>query len=265
MINRLLKYWYALEFFQPSWPDNMRDGENLERVLENELVWCDLEGGSDPDTMIYCDVYVGRGLTCSLSEWLLNALGHGDDEIVETGNSQTALLGIKLTESGVYCSGSFAVSGFGWAVGALANDRGDKLTEDDIKRFQNECDFELFGDEAAFTFDGLLELLKKIRIKIELEGGLFLPEVWIKRDIYKRDENGEFPKINNYTELMQSFYIADIARIMEKSSVLVENFGQALVDESKKRHEIDIDSTVMNKWLDAERFPIGAWFGWDAL
>ena len=66
MIKRLLKYWYALEFFQPNWPDNMRDGENLERVLENKLAWRDFGGGPDPDTMIYYDVYLGRGLTGNL-------------------------------------------------------------------------------------------------------------------------------------------------------------------------------------------------------
>jgi len=255
MIDKILNFWYALELFQPNWP--VKEGEG-EKIGDDSLPWGCSE--SNPDVQIYYDVYVGKATIGDLTDWLLDSLGHPDEKPIEKNYSPSCLFALKLTDDGMYYPGSFSVSGFAWAVGNMAKDKNVDLSEESLKLFQESWDELLLSKETVFALQDLEELFSQICDEASFtRAGLFSCEKWVKKRVYEREEGGDFPEIDSFTELMQSFYISDIIRIMDSPGSLVPNYGQALTSNSRNQYEIDTDHTVMEEWLEAECFPCGAW------
>ncbi|MCL2753091.1 MAG: AAA domain-containing protein, partial [Defluviitaleaceae bacterium] len=84
-------------------------------------------------------------------------------------------------------------------------------------------------------------------------------EIWAEEEKYRRKKDGDFPKINTSTALMNSFYTGEILKVAESPTELISAYGQAFIEEKRERYEIDVDVNIMEKWLKAEKFPLGTW------
>ena len=112
MIDRLLNYWYTLEFFQPTWP--IKENEDI-NLLKGSLPWDQKE--SDPKTRLSYDLYLGQTLSDTIISWALKSLVLiKEDTSIEHDHSKTCFCALKVDEDGLYVANSFALSSFVWAL-----------------------------------------------------------------------------------------------------------------------------------------------------
>ncbi|MCL2102110.1 MAG: AAA domain-containing protein, partial [Fibromonadales bacterium] len=256
MLERLLNYWHSLEFFQPDWP--VKEKEDID-LLKKELPW--LRKNPNPDLQINYDIYFGCGIAYDLIVWMLDKLNLTEkDSPIERDQSKCCLCALKVNEDGIYIAGSFAVSSFIWALGAMvkANNFSIKLDIGDLEKLQNQIGASFSENEEPFSLEGLNFFAAQICNEIGMNPGLIRPSLWARRKAQKRKKDGTFPLLSPATELMSSFYTDDIARVMKNPSNHVKLYAESLCSDYP-RTMIDTDITAMNQWLEADRFPRGTW------
>ena len=257
MLERLLDYWYAVEFFQPVYPINAKEDCDLRK---NRLPWPPEK--SDPKARISYDIYFGHSLVSDCVEWLAGKLSLPVDEsLAERSQTSVCLCALKVDENGVYISDSFAVSGFAWALGRLAAAKRFTARIDyiELENLNKKINDDFCEKAAPFTLNELLVVINTVRAKTCIEDGLFTPTLWARKKIQYQKKDGSFPPLNPATELMQSFYIRDIDDIRKNPKYQVENFAESLCGDPPERTLIDSDIVSMRKWLSARYFPKGVW------
>ncbi|MCL2253894.1 MAG: AAA domain-containing protein [Lachnospiraceae bacterium] len=257
MLDNLLKYWHSLEFFQPSWPIDEKKDINLHK---KDLPWLCEE--NHPDKQVSYNVYLGCGIAYDLIVWLLDSLKlNNEDSPVERDQSKCCVCALKVDESGIYIADSFAISSFIWALSTMikANDFGAKLTIGDLEKFQNDINIALCEDNNAFSIDVLEALLLKIYKETGLESKHFKSTIWACMKVDKRKKDGTFPALIASTELISSFYLYDINRVMKNPGNQVKRYAQSLFKNINPRFMIDTDIDIMEQWLKANCFPRGTW------
>ncbi|MCB6365362.1 AAA domain-containing protein [Intestinibacillus massiliensis] len=258
MYRKLLQYWYQLEFFSPAWPVDMKTDIDLSK---GGVPWG--RTPPDPQYKTYYDIYLGR-LSCQeLIETLIGKLQLDTPDEIEKDTSFTCVCAAKLDEDGAYVPGSFAVSTFVWALCRMLAE-GDfrvALPVSEWKTFQELADTELMERGTIDSISSLASVLERIMKKLGLDNGmLHRPCYWARRKRYKRRPGEPEPSIDPSTELFGSFYLKDIARVMEADAPHVARFAQAMQNGGEAaRVHIDVDMPRMKSWLTAERFPMGKW------
>lgn len=184
MVQKILDYWYALEFFNPCWPVKPKQDTNL---LLSELPW--LKPQDNPKIRVSYDVYFGRAASNDLIVWLLGQLGLSPEEMaIENDNSITCLCALKLDQDGRYVAGSFALSSFVWAIGSLANAGliGAKLKASELEEIQAVINNKLLNiqeNEAAPAIcrKELFGILTLSREKAMIAPNLIETSLWSRR------------------------------------------------------------------------------------
>ncbi len=257
MLERLLNYWYALEFFQPGWPIREREDINL---LNKSLPW-PLEN-PDPTVRITYDIYFGHSIVNDLIGWALGQLGLlRDDSPIERDSSKVCLCALKVDQNGVYVTNSFAISSFVWALGHMVREQdfGAKLDLDALEQMQNKFNAVLAEEDKPFSLELLWGVTAKACEAVGIEQALFAPAFWACKKLQHQKKDGSFPELEPATELMQSYYVREIARIRKNPGKQIQQYAEALCGRPSKRIEIDSDTAAMQQWLEADRFPLGAW------
>ncbi|MCL2842206.1 MAG: hypothetical protein FWE28_01900 [Oscillospiraceae bacterium] len=179
MVDRLLSYWYSLEFFQPSWPIKEKGAINL---LKEELPWP--PQNSDPNWQISYDIYIGCTITDDLISWVLNELNLTEDDFsVERDYSKCCLCAFKVDEDGVYVAESFSISSFTWALGAIvkAHDFNVVLDLGELEKLQARIHTVLSEDAEPFSLEKLQLFSMQICTEIGIEPGLVMPALWANK------------------------------------------------------------------------------------
>lgn len=264
MLNNILDYWYAQEFFSPSWPINTKKDCDL---TKNNLPW------SVPQTnskiRLSYDVYFGKITVARLIEWLLTELKlTSSDDAVEKDNTITCLFAIKIDENGNYVPDSFAVSSLVWAICKLvsANSLNSDLNHRHLDKLQYEINNMLIErqDEAEdfkISSSFLHELFLHVCDQVHLPIILCHYAVWSKCKKDYANQAGDFPALNPSTELMQSFYLSDIQKAQKAPTDSIVRYVTGMLESDTHNNRVHIDSDIsqMQYWLDAEAFPLGAW------
>lgn len=262
MIEKILDYWYALEFFNPCWPVKPKQDTNL---LRNEMPW--LRPQNNPEIRVSYDVYLGKAKSNDLIAWLLGQLGLSSEETaIENDSSFTCLSALKLDQAGQYVAGYFALSSFVWAIGSLAQagSIGAKLDASKLDEIQVEINNRLLNiqqDEAALPIcrKELYDVLARSLEKVMMAPNLIEVSLWARRKEQYCNKTGEFPSLEPATELMQSFYLKDLVKIKAETTDNFQNYVQAMTEKDLNRIQIDTDVAQMQNCLHAEAFPLGAW------
>lgn len=256
MLERLLDYWYALEFFQPSWPVREKEDINLHKKA---LPWPLVQ--PDPSMQISHDIYFGCTIAFDLISWCLDRLDLiVKDSPIERDQSKCCLCALKVDDNGVYVAGSFSVSSFVWALGTMvqSNDFGTKLNLDDLESYQNRLDATLSAKEEPFSLKELQLIFAQVCHETGVKSSVFSPSLWARKKI-QRKKDGSFPVLEPSRELMSSYYVREIACVRKNPGKQVKRYAEAFHNESPKRTAIDTDVSAMKQWLGADRFPRGAW------
>lgn len=263
MLQQILKYWYAQEYFSPCWPVNMYEDTNL---AKSALPW--LETQMNPKIKVSYDVYLGKARTKDLITWMLNALNLQSEEDVENDNSLVCLCALKIDEQGSYVENSFAISSFVWAICKLvtAGSIREKLRISDLEALQESINKSLLPNEEDLktpcisNYD-LLEIYSLVCNQINLNKDLFTASLWARKKTIYANKDGNFPPLDPATELMQSFYLKDMEKVHEEPNSKIQRYVLAMAELSQatERIQIDTDVSQMKKWLEAKVFPLGAW------
>ena len=259
MLERLLDYWYALEFFQPAWPVKKED---INLLNKNALPWP--PKNADPKERTYYDIYIGRGIAYDLIVWALENIGaKEDDSPIERDTSRCCMCALKVDASGKYVAGSFAIASFVWALGCLvkAKNFGGKLNLENLEELQNKFNEKFSKRETPFSFEDIKTIFENVRVEIGVEtvkSKDLEPTLWAHK-IKQYSKDGNFPTPEPSTELMQSFYTHDINLVKKSPSKQLTQYAVALNIKPTNRKLIDTDIAEMQKWLSAERFPKGTW------
>lgn len=267
--QKLLKYWYNLEFFSPFWPDKMKDTIYISKP-NNRIPWKITTG-----SRYTYDIYLGKIKSQDLIVDMLNAIGERDDAI-EKDNSQSCVCAFKLKSDGTYISDSFSVSTFVWAVSKIIAEKNLKteFNSMEIDKLNSEINNILISKNNTFDFKDLEEIyaivMKKISLK--LDNSAFIAVInkkYTKKEkgerktnvVKKSQSEDEEDDIDTSTDMLSSFYVSDIDMIRRKiqNGDRIVQYIEALKMPTTNRIEIDINVSQMKKWLSPEKYPLGKW------
>ena len=257
MLNRLLDYLYALEFFQPSWPVREKEDVNL---LKEALPWPPKSPSTDKQ--ISYDIYFGCGIVYDLIVFMLEKLGLKEaDPLIERDQSKVCLCALKVDENGTYVENSFSISSFVWALGAMviANDFSVKLDMDVFEGFRKQYNSAFCNKEESFSLQELKLVFEQICAGLGVADSNFPLALWARKRIQNRKKDGSFLTLDPSTELMSSFFLHDIVQIKKTPGIRVAQYAEALCSALTNRIQIDTDVSLMKHWLKADCYPQGKW------
>jgi predicted metal-dependent hydrolase len=258
MLQKLLDYWYSLEFFQPCWPVKKYEDVNLNKLGRGVLPW--LQENPDLKTRWSFDVYFGHAIARDLIVWMLASIGQIEENSpVERDQSDVCFCALKVDERGAYVEGSFAVSGFVWALGRMVRfkDFGVKLDKRDLVRLQSEHNSNLL-EKGVLRIEDLQDLYSRVLKDIGVDDTCFANDLWARQKVQHQKKDGSFPELESTTELVPSYYLEDIALVRKNPGLRVQRFTESLLSQPE-RVLIDSDSDAMQQWLKADCFPWGTW------
>jgi len=257
LLEQLLEYWYSLEFFQPNWPVREKEDFNLVKNLPPWPV-----KNPDPQIRASYDIYFGKAIAYDLIVWAFNNLGLiVEDSPIDRDQSKVCSCAWKVNEEGIYVPESFAISSFLWALCTMvhANDFKVNLNLDDLERFQAQFNTALIEKETPFSLPDLQSVFMQVCGKLGIPNDIAGSSIWAHRKLQYRKKDGTFPPLEPATELMSSYYVRDIACIRKNPGERVRRYAQALCDPLSQRVSVDSNTYAMQRCLQAERFPKGAW------
>lgn len=258
-VNKILNYWYKIEYFTPCWPIDFKRDINLKKN-RNKLPWTDKP--KSEDTIHYYDLYFGKIKSMDLIDWMLSSIDLPKEDRIEPDNSNTCIFAIKLSENGLYVENSFSISSFVWAVCEIvsSNSMGAELSAEKVKLFENKVNEKLLKhqeeNKKAFDKSMLEDIFSRICNNIKLNTDIIDDCLWC-RDIKQKRENGNFSEINPATELFQSFYLNDIKKVMSQPDDKIKKY--VLGNENLNCKCIDSDVSEMKKWVETNKYPLGVW------
>lgn len=263
MLQRILKYWYEMEFFNPCWPVDIREDTEL---TKKDLPLQKPQG--DQKIRLSHDVYLGKARSNDLIVWILNELNLcAEGSSVEKDNSLVCLCALKIDEKGKYVADSFIISSFVWAICKLIDARSfdEKLDVLELEMLQqnvNDWLKDKAGEDALpVSKEYLSEIYTLVCKKIKLKDELFDAALWSRQKTQHANRDGEFPPLDPSTELLQSFYLKDIEKIRKPPTQRIKGYVQAMIKSSAETQRVQIDTDVvrMQQWLQANSFPLGVW------
>ena len=264
--QKLLNYWYNLEFFSPFWPEKTKDTVYV-NAENKKLIW-----QIKLDSKYKYDVYLGKIKSQDLIVRMLESIGEKDD-MIEKDNSQSCVCALKLTSEGTYIENSFSVSTFVWAIAKIIaekNLRADFNTSE-IDRLNNEINDILVAISNKIEYEDLEKIygivIEKVLLKFnDIAFSAVINKKFAKKENTKRKAKGEKEgkqedDIDVNTDMMSSFYVSDIEMIKRnvQTGDRIVQYIEALKKPTVNRIEIDTDVSHMKKWLSPEKYPLGKW------
>jgi hypothetical protein len=267
--QKLLNYWYNLEFFSPFWPEKTKDTVYINRP-NNRMPWII----KDDQRYIY-DIYLGKIKSQDLIVNMLNSIDEKDDAI-EKDNSQSCVCAFKLRSDGTYVGGSFSISTFVWAVAKIITEKNLRTDFDtkEIDKLNSEINDSIISINNKLEYKDLEEIYAIVMEKILLKQNNSIFNVVINKK-YAKKENGErkvkekkqngqedeADDIDTSTDMLSSFYVSDIDMIRQKiqSGDSIGKYIESLKMPIANRVEIDNNVSQMKKWLSPDKYPLGKW------
>jgi hypothetical protein len=267
--QKLLNYWYNLEFFSPFWPEKTKDTVYINNV-NKRIPWL---VKSDPKYTY--DVYVGKIKSQDLIMEMLDSIGEKDD-VIEKDNSQSCICAFKLASDGTYIGESFTVSTFVWAVAKIMAEKNLRTDFNmvEIDKLNSEINDILTSIGNKLEYKDLEKIYTIVmgKITLNLNNNVFstvINKKFAKKENDKRKTNGkkqdvqedEKDDIDTNTDMLSSFYVSDIdmVRCKVQNGDKIVQYIEALKKPTIDRIEIDIDVSQMKKWLLPEKYPLGKW------
>jgi hypothetical protein len=269
MWQQILNYWYDLEFFNPCYPISKVDKNTDTDLAKKDLPWLKLRSKNVSNIRVSYDVYFCKAHSNDLIAWMLDSLNLcAEGETMERDSSSVCLCALKVDEAGAYVANSFVISGFVWAVCKLieTGSFSTKLNISELEKLQEDIDQKLINDagesHSPISKDILHSIYKFVCEKINMKQSLFdfNKDLWSREKIQYANKNGEFPPLDPSTELLSSYYLEDMKKVLKSPTSKIKRYVQSMEPRNEvRRIQIDIDVLQMRHWSSAEYFPLGAW------
>ena len=268
--QKLLNYWYNLEFFSPFWPQTTKIDTAYVNAENKRLIWL-----IESDSNYKYDVYLGKINSQDLIVRMLESIGEKGNTI-EKDNSKSCVCAFKLTSDGTYIGNSFSVSIFVWAVSKIISEKNLKtdLNTSEIDKLNNEMNNILTAISKKIEYTDLVKfhalIMEKLFLKLnDCAFSAVINKKFAKKENTKRKakdekqgtQKDEEDGIDVNTDMLSSFYVSDIDMVKRnvQTGDRIVQYIEALKRPAVNRIEIDTDVSYMKKWLVPEKYPLGKW------
>ena len=198
---------------------------------------------------------------------MIDTLNLPCEEKIESNNALCCLCALKVDDKGLYVPESFAISSFVWAICEFITNGYDiDLDKKKLVELQTKINKKLSGETIDSGFSVYKDIFLKICNEISLNKHLTKYVLWAKKKVQKgikvssNTEEYFFPPITPATELISSFYIKDIEKVINSPTEKIKQYVCALNNKSKNNKvEIDINTDEMKKCLASNKYPLGMW------
>ena len=256
--EKILDYWYESEFFSPCWTIDPKTDID---IIKQEKFFPYYE--EDPSKQVSFDIYIGKVDVQEVIQWMLDRAGLEDDNYGnDYGNGSCCLCALRMDAEGNYISDSFVVSPFIWAIKQLvANGFESKLDIEELEWLQDYVNKKL--GIKMIAIDNLVNFAVEAIFE-DIDITIISPEIWAKKEVqygrYNKDlEMYEFPELPTSTDIIGSFILKDIEKVRSAPTDRIIEYVEALNQPNNHKVEIDVDTNEMEKWLIADKFPLGMW------
>lgn len=268
--QKLLNYWYNLEFFSPFWPPTTKIDTAYVNAENKRLLW-----QIESDSKYKYDVYLGKINSQDLIVRMLESIGE-KGHTIEKDNSKSCVCAFKLTSDGTYIGNSFSVSTFVWAVSKIISEKNLRtdLNTSEIDKLNDEMNDILTALSNKIEYMDLVKfhalVMEKLFLKLnDCAFSAVINKKFAKKENTKRKAKGEKQGtqkdaedgIDVNTDMLSSFYISDIDMVKRnvQTGDRIVQYIEALKKPAVNRIEIDTDVSYIKKWLVPEKYPLGKW------
>jgi actin-related protein len=268
--QKLLDYWYNLEFFSPFWPQTTKENTTYVNAENKRLLWL-----IESDFEYKYDVYLGKIKSQDLIIRMLEFIGEKGNTL-ERANSKSCVCAFKLKSDGTYIGNSFSVSTFVWAVSKIISEKNLRtdLNTLEIDKLNDEMNDILTAISDKIEYTDLVKfhaiVMEKLFLKLnDCAFSAVINKKFAKKENTKRTAKGEKQGtqeeeedgIDVNTDMLSSFYVSDIDMIRRnvQTDDRIVQYIEALKKPAVNRIEIDTDVSHIKKWLSPEKYPLGKW------
>lgn len=258
--QNLLSCWHKLEHFSPA---SLPKGKNIKELAQNEpLPWERNLKSNQNNKRIEHTLYLGVFKSKEVTDFIKEYFNDDTKDINQTKGLlfQTCF---KVNESGIYLKDSFGITTLNWALGQLEQNqiKSDKwaLSFERKKQELLESLEYIFND--YITFQDILTVQNKAT---EFANWSIEPKLQIffkTEEKFVSAQNIEENRAN--AEILNSFYINDLEKILNKSKKDLSNPLKSYLDGSlnKTISKIDLSkhTNEIKKQLEPNKIPDGCW------
>lgn len=253
--ENILKYWYAIEFSSPCYPFEKN------KSIKNKLPWPKKE--TNKAIRSFFDVYIGEFNTQDLMSWMIQELKLNDEHKYEVRSSKCCLFALKVDSNGLYVENSFSITGLVWSICQLVKNHKVELDKDLFDKFRAKIVSKFLYNDTIQVDNSLLQTLYS-----EISTYLNIPRkkiffTFFANEIrcqgFKKkgtDKEYFFYPINPQTEIMDSFYLSDIEKVIQNTP---EKINHLIFGKRNQEVQIDTDTAKMKEWTNPQKYPLGLW------
>lgn len=293
MKSKTLRYWHKLEHFYP-YILKEQDNSKIKTIsISSEPQFPDFQNPSVPVGKIVRSYAVYLGIFRMDSA--LVALEAGMQKPMkfrDAGDDESCFCKFALSSDGIFKTESFRISSFPWAVhrvrdGKIILDQWDS----DFKDFELKMLKYLNDNKTSYTYDFLEDARKYFAS--QLNWNIDFSDCWLRIDIILKNDDRASEKVSEVSsdsveenadeysfegaeeeekntdeavqqnELLNSFYIRDLERIIQSLQTNNVDDGQAferyLTYSSERQVDIEKDNKVLLDLMSPAHLPFGRW------
>lgn len=264
-----LRYWHRLEHFYP-YNIHYSKSENIKRfsIIDGFSFPNFKIHGYDDKYVAYYDVYFGLFKVSKAMEIVEKELGE-QKTFIEKDQSESCFCKFSLTKDGKFSRDSFKISAYPWAVHRI---NGQKINldqwDEDFKSY-NKVVFSMFNDNnTEFTYDLCLELRERLANTLNWDIEFSSPWMVIETHLVDQEftednekEELDIDKILQDNDLLNSFYVKDIERVIEsyKCNEETKNLNEFIKHNYENRIDIEENYAEIRKLMNPKLLPVGSW------
>ncbi|WP_312561936.1 AAA domain-containing protein [Anaerospora sp.] len=293
MDYKTLQYWHKLEHFYPYILNDQDSPFIKTHSINCKSQFPDLETPTIPASKklrryaIYLGIFRMDSALCALEKGMKTPMKFRD-----SGDDESCFCMFNLSPIGVFDSESFRISSFPWAIhrvkdGGIVIDQWDK----DFKAFELKLFQYLNDNKEPYTYD-FLEATRNY-FASQINWDIAFSDCWLRIDMVLEDadkikvtemplpsgnledntnddlleetnaKNEAIDELVKQNDLLNSFYIRDLERIIESLQEDCTDYGQAFAQymsqQSGQRVNVESDIKAQLELMSPTHLPFGRW------
>lgn len=267
--QNLLSCWHKLEHFTPAALPTTKDVKELTDILPWEIP---VKAKSTNKTIVYT-IYLGVFKLTKALDFINVFFNDKSEKPNSLSSSNIYFATIKLDNEGLYIENSLGISTFTWALGQLESGQLEsnnwsrnfqfmyQSVIDTLTENQNEIeeDYLSYLSEPQ-TYDNLYAI-QSIIARVLGWSEQPLAEIYVKTDeVYKSSKDKE----NQPTELLNSFFISDLERLIHafdngETNNAIQTYVNGCLNRTFPHKDLSKHIEILKGALHPDNYPDGCW------
>lgn len=280
---KTIQYWHRLEHFYP-YKLEEQNSEYIETYtigLKDRFPNFENPNIKNVNRIVrYYVVYLGVFKVDSALKVIDERLKH-TPKFKDESDEESCFCNFRLDAEGKFDKKSFRISSFPWAVQRVKENKIDfDNWDEDFQMFQKQLFLKLEDYKESMSYDFLCEVRDYFANSIEWN--IDYSDAWLRIDMVTGEKQNEFTsqeekenqeeeeeEIDNLiktNDLLNSFYVRDLEKVIEYIKQGNHNYGKALEDfvEHTSKDTIDVekyeeDNQELFKIFSPSNLPYGRW------